>query len=58
MKSEQAILPNPCLEEEEEEEEEEDVLFGSLFLTRGTKFYTHIKQRRVLYVVNCCIEHS
>jgi hypothetical protein len=24
MKSEQAILPNPCLEEEEEEEEEED----------------------------------
>jgi hypothetical protein len=24
MKSEQAVLPNPCLEEEEEEEEEED----------------------------------
>jgi hypothetical protein len=24
MKLEQAILPNPCLEEEEEEEEEED----------------------------------
>jgi hypothetical protein len=24
MKSEQAILSNPCLEEEEEEEEEED----------------------------------
>jgi hypothetical protein len=23
MKSEQAVLPNPCLEEEEEEEEEE-----------------------------------
>jgi hypothetical protein len=23
MKSEQAILPNPCLEEEEEEEEED-----------------------------------
>jgi hypothetical protein len=25
MKSEQAVLPNPCLEEEEEEEEEDDV---------------------------------
>jgi hypothetical protein len=24
MKSEQAVLPNPCLEEEEEEEEEEE----------------------------------
>jgi hypothetical protein len=24
MKSEQAILPNPCLEEEEEEEEEDE----------------------------------
>jgi hypothetical protein len=24
MKSEQAVLPNPCLEEEEEEEEEDD----------------------------------
>jgi hypothetical protein len=24
MKSEQAFLPNPCLEEEEEEEEEEE----------------------------------
>jgi hypothetical protein len=27
MKSEQAVLPNPCLEEEEEEEEEEEVMF-------------------------------
>jgi hypothetical protein len=26
MKSEQAVLPNPCLEEEEEEEEEEEVM--------------------------------
>jgi hypothetical protein len=26
MKSEQAVLPNPCLEEEEEEEEEEEVI--------------------------------
>jgi hypothetical protein len=25
VKSEQAVLPNPCLEEEEEEEEEEEV---------------------------------
>jgi hypothetical protein len=25
MKSEQAVLPNPCLGEEEEEEEEEDL---------------------------------
>jgi hypothetical protein len=25
MKSEQAVLPNPCLKEEEEEEEEEEV---------------------------------
>jgi hypothetical protein len=24
MNSEQAVLPNPCLEEEEEEEEEDD----------------------------------
>jgi hypothetical protein len=24
MKSEQAVLPNPCLEEEEEEEEDDD----------------------------------
>jgi hypothetical protein len=24
MKSEQAVLPNPCLEEEEEKEEEEE----------------------------------
>jgi hypothetical protein len=24
MKSEQAVLPNPCLKEEEEEEEEEE----------------------------------
>jgi hypothetical protein len=29
MKSEQAVLPNPCLEEEEEEEEEEDKTKGS-----------------------------
>jgi hypothetical protein len=28
MKSEQAVLPNPCLEEEEEEEEEEDNTAG------------------------------
>jgi hypothetical protein len=27
MKSEQAVLPNPCLEEEEEEEEEEEKRF-------------------------------
>jgi hypothetical protein len=27
MKSEQAVLPNPCLEEEEEEEEEEFFLY-------------------------------
>jgi hypothetical protein len=27
MKSEQAVLPNPCLEEEEEEEEEEAMLW-------------------------------
>jgi hypothetical protein len=27
MKSEQAVLPNPCLEEEEEEEEEEGDTF-------------------------------
>jgi hypothetical protein len=26
MKLEQAVLPNPCLEEEEEEEEEEEVV--------------------------------
>jgi hypothetical protein len=25
MKSEQAVLPDPCLEEEEEEEEEEEM---------------------------------
>jgi len=25
MKSEQAVLPNPCLEEEEEEEEERNI---------------------------------
>jgi len=25
MKSEQAVLPNPCLEEEEEEEEQEEL---------------------------------
>jgi hypothetical protein len=25
MKSEQVVLPNPCLEEEEEEEEEEEM---------------------------------
>jgi hypothetical protein len=25
MKSEQAVLPNPCLEEEEEEEEDDDL---------------------------------
>jgi hypothetical protein len=32
MKSEQAVLPNPYLEEEEEEEEEEDLLpFSSFF---------------------------
>jgi hypothetical protein len=30
MKSEQAVLPNPCLEEEEEEEEEEEDLKMSL----------------------------
>jgi hypothetical protein len=29
MKSEQAVLPNPCLEEEEEEEEEEEVTQNS-----------------------------
>jgi hypothetical protein len=29
MKSEQAVLPNPCLEEEEEEEEEEDIYLHS-----------------------------
>jgi hypothetical protein len=29
MKSEQAVLPNPCLEEEEEEEEEEEGFLGS-----------------------------
>jgi hypothetical protein len=28
MKSEQAVLPNPCSEEEEEEEEEEEVLWA------------------------------
>jgi hypothetical protein len=27
MKSEQAVLPNPCLEEEEEEEEENISIF-------------------------------
>jgi hypothetical protein len=29
MKSEQAVLPNPCLEEEEEEEEEEEDNFSA-----------------------------
>jgi hypothetical protein len=29
MKSEQAVLPNPCLEEEEEEEEEGLEAFGT-----------------------------
>jgi hypothetical protein len=29
MKSEQAVLPNPCLEEEEEEEEENVTLLSS-----------------------------
>jgi hypothetical protein len=28
MKSEQAVLPNPCLEEEEEEEEDHEDLLG------------------------------
>jgi hypothetical protein len=28
MKSEQAVLPNPCLEEEEEEEEEEEAVIA------------------------------
>jgi hypothetical protein len=31
MKSEQAVLPNPCLEEEEEEEEEEVFLSAISF---------------------------
>jgi hypothetical protein len=43
MKLEQAILPNPCLEEEEEEEEEEEDYMTNyicrLFLT---DFHTHI----------------
>jgi hypothetical protein len=32
MKSEQAVLPNPCLEEEEEEEEEENTILTLNFL--------------------------
>jgi hypothetical protein len=43
MKSEQAVLPNPCLEEEEEEEEEgfqkED------FEHRASVFKFHINMR-------------
>jgi hypothetical protein len=39
MKSEQAVLPNPCLEEEEEEEEEVyysyRVFEGSVFFKSG-----------------------
>jgi hypothetical protein len=31
MKSEQAVLPNPCLEEEEEEEEEETGIITKWF---------------------------
>jgi hypothetical protein len=32
MKSEQAVLPNPCLEEEEEEEEDVQELLGQVYL--------------------------
>jgi hypothetical protein len=35
MKSEQAILPNPCLEEEEEEEEEEEDCDSSVGIALG-----------------------
>jgi hypothetical protein len=37
MKSEQAVLPNPCLEEEEEEEEEEEV-FIAWYLVKHKDF--------------------
>jgi hypothetical protein len=37
MKSEQAVLPNPCLEEEEEEEEEEaEKYLGRVSTTLGS----------------------
>jgi hypothetical protein len=39
MKSEQAVLPNPCLEEEEEEEEEEDYSNGNSKPTDSIRKY-------------------
>jgi hypothetical protein len=39
MKSEQAVLPNPCLEEEEEEEEAEESFFKL-----GCKVAFHVTQ--------------
>jgi hypothetical protein len=37
MKSEQAVLPNPCLEEEEEEEEEIQYASSNVSLVIATK---------------------
>jgi hypothetical protein len=45
MKSEQAVLPNPCLEEEEEELKKKG--FHGLRLTRETDVWTESKVRGV-----------
>jgi hypothetical protein len=39
MKSEQAVLPNPCLEEEEEEEEEEEDFGTTWAMENGYKIW-------------------
>jgi hypothetical protein len=40
MKSEQAVLPNPCLEEEEEEEEEVNLLPCTSKLAESSSCWT------------------
>jgi hypothetical protein len=41
VKSEQAVLPNPCLEEEEEEEEEDILIFRFFYMQwEDKRFWT------------------
>jgi hypothetical protein len=40
MKSEQAVFPNPCLEEEEEEEEEDYEILGMILLQAFIYIFT------------------
>jgi hypothetical protein len=54
MKSEQAVLPNPCLEEEEEEEEEEDR--GISLLSTAYKILSNIILARLAPYINEIIE--